>query len=196
MSQREAKRSLRERVRAQRAGRPAEELERLARALAVVVTELPVVRTATCVAAYASMPGEPGTHILRAALTRHGIEVLLPVVRPDMTLDWAHDSGALQPGRGRGGPEPSGPRLGEEALARADVVLVPALAVDGLGRRLGQGAGCYDRALAHARRGAGVIALVFDEEVLDEVPAEPHDRRVDAAVTPTRWIRLGRAVPA
>ena len=81
--------------------------------------------------------------------------------------------------------EPAGPRLGPGALAAADVVVVPALAVDRRGARLGRGRGYYDRALAHARPGAVLVAVVFDDELVDALPAEPHDRRVSAVVTPS-----------
>ena len=175
-------------------------------ALADVVLELPAVRLARCVAVYAHLPGEPGTTLIRQGLARRGVEVLLPVVAEDLHLDWAReepvgDDGAssldeqrLVPSRYAGGPEPTGPRLGQAALERADVVLVPALAVDDRGHRLGQGAGCYDRALAWVLPGTPVLALLHDDEVLDSsldpIPVEPHDRGVDGVLTPTRWIRL------
>jgi 5-formyltetrahydrofolate cyclo-ligase len=187
---------MRERVRVQRSARPAAEQVRVADALATVLLELPVVRRARCVAVYASLPGEPGTEPVRRALRARGVEVLLPVVRPDLHLDWALDTGEpLTASSARGGPEPPGDRLGETAICRADVVLVPALAADGEGHRLGQGGGCYDRALPHARPDVPVLALLHDDEVLDAaagpVPAEQHDRRVTGVVTPTRWIWLG-----
>jgi 5-formyltetrahydrofolate cyclo-ligase len=75
--------------------------------------------------------------------------------------------------------------LGPTAIGTAEVVVVPALAVDRNGLRLGRGRGYYDRALRHARPDAVLVALVFDEEFLDEVPAEPHDHRVTAVVTPS-----------
>jgi len=62
-------------------------------------------------------------------------------------------------------------------------VLVPALAVDPAGNRLGRGGGSYDRALARVTPGTFVCALLYDGEVVDRVPADDHDRRVDAAVT-------------
>jgi 5-formyltetrahydrofolate cyclo-ligase len=94
------------------------------------------------------------------------------------------DTGRLAPGR-FGLLEPLGPRLGPTALGTADVVVVPALAVSRDGARLGRGGGYYDRALQHARPGAVLVALLFDDELLDEVPAEDHDHRVTAVVTPS-----------
>jgi 5-formyltetrahydrofolate cyclo-ligase len=94
------------------------------------------------------------------------------------------DTGRLAPGP-FGVLEPVGPRLGPTAIGTADVVILPALAVARDGVRLGRGGGYYDRALRHARAGAVLVAVVFDDELVDELPAEPHDRRVEAVVTPS-----------
>lgn len=143
----------------------------------------PLHRAAT-VAAYVSIPGEPGTGPLLETLVARGRHVLLPVVRPDGELDWARHDGPLV-AAGFGLLEPTGPRLGPEAVATADVVLVPALAVDRRGMRLGRGGGYYDRALGRVPVGTPVCALLHDGELLDAVPTEPHDRPVTAAITPT-----------
>lgn len=189
-----AKRALRSRIRAERRGRDPRLRAADAEALAVMVLELPEVQTARCVALYASMPSEPPTERIRAALRRIGIRVLLPIVLPDGALDWAEDSGPLRPVKGLGGDEPTGPRLGLAGITEADVVLVPALAVDTLGHRLGQGAGFYDRALPMVAPGVPVVAVVNVTEVLDAavetVPTQPHDRRVDAVLTPRGCLRL------
>lgn len=146
------------------------------------------VRRAATVAAYVSVPGEPGTGPLLEALLAQGRHVLLPVVRPDLDLDWARYDGDLTPAR-RGLLEPTGRRLGVGAVAGADVVLVPALAVDRSGMRLGRGGGCYDRALARVPVGTPVCALLHEDELVDQVPAEPHDRPVAAVALPS-GIRL------
>lgn len=148
-------------------------------------------QAAGTVAAYVSRGSEPSTLALLAELSAHGVRVLLPVVRPDLDLDWALDDGTRRPGVVRGVLEPGGPRLGIEAISAADVVVVPALAVDTGGRRLGQGGGSYDRALARTRAGAAVVALLHPGEVLGSVPVAGHDRRVDVAVTPERVVRFG-----
>ena len=187
-----SKLALRRTVRAQRAARGSAENEAAARAIAEVALELPRLRQAGCVALYVSMPGEPGTGVLRAELVRRGIRVLLPVIVDDATLDWAVDDGSSVPGALPGGAEPTGPRLGAAALAGADVVIVPAQAVDSLGTRLGRGRGYYDRALAFAAPEALVVALVHDEELLDAadtpVRREGHDRDVHGVITPTSWV--------
>lgn len=192
-----AKRALRSRIRAERRRRDPRAHRADADALAFFVRELPEVQTAHRVTAYVSMPNEPATGPLRAALRAAGVHVLLPVVLPDGLLDWAEDTGHLRPANGPGGDEPIGPRLGPDAIGAVDVVLLPALAVDTLGRRLGQGAGYYDRALPKAAPGAPVIAVVNVTEVLDAavepVPTERHDRPVDAVLTPRGCLRLDPA---
>ena len=161
-------------------------------ALAARVLALPEVSAATTVAAYVAGPLEPATAVLVEQLRTRGVRVLLPVVLPDLDLDWALDDGSRHAGPGLGILEPGGPRLGRGAIAGADVVHVPALAVDFRGARLGQGGGCYDRALARARADVLVVALLHDDELLTKpVPTDEHDRPVGAAVTPLRVVRFG-----
>ena len=133
------------------------------------------------VAAYVSVGTEPGTLDLLAALRNGPREVLLPLLLPDGDLDWAVDHGDLRSGP-RGLLQPSGPGLGRDAVADCALVLVPALAVDRSGTRLGRGGGSYDRALARAT-GLAVAAL-HRGELVERLPAEPHDRPVHAAVVP------------
>ena len=189
-----AKKAMRARIQAERRRRPEAERQAAAEMLARVVLELPEVAVAGCVTCYASLPGEPGTGPLREALKAAGIAVLLPIVLADGHLEWAVDDGDLVPTGRFGCPEPGGPRLGLEGIGRAQVVIVPALAVDTLGNRLGQGAGCYDRTLRLIDPSVPVYAVVHDDEVLDAaiepVPATSHDLPVDAAITPHRFLRL------
>ncbi len=79
--------------------------------------------------------------------------------------------------------------LGVDAVRSVDALLVPALAVDAAGSRLGRGGGSYDRALARVPAGTPVAALLFDDEVLalDAVPRDAWDRPVTAVVTPSGW---------
>jgi len=182
---------------AERESRSSHDRELAAADFAQVIGDIPVVRTAACVAAYASRSSEPGTTPLLDRLAQRGARVLLPVLGTGLQRQWAWltTSDELEvraPGRP---PEPPGPALDAEALAEADVVLVPALAVDTLGARLGHGGGWYDRVLEHTRPGVPIIAVVFPSEVYDAVdfpiPREPHDRRVDAVATTAGWRRLG-----
>lgn len=167
----------------------AAELERAGRGLAEVALAAAPVRDAGCVALYLSMPPEPDTSALLDAL--RGRRVLLPVLHDDDDLGWGEPSSGLEQAR-LGLTQPV-TDLGADEIRRADVVICPALAVDLTGVRLGRGGGSYDRALARAD--APVIATVYDEEVVDVLPSDPHDRRVDYALTPTRLIGLS-ASPA
>ena len=153
----------------------------------------PEMRRAATVAAYVSTASEPGTGVLLDALVDAGKRVILPVLLPDDDLDWAAYEGAtsLLPAR-RGILEPAGRRLGVDAIATADVVLVPGLAVSREGVRLGRGGGSYDRALARVPAGTFTCVLLHDGEVGCDVPVAPHDRAVAAAVTPSGVTRFRR----
>ncbi len=196
-----AKRAVRTRILAGRAGRSEQDRTRAGEELARVVADLPAVKNARCVAAYVSRGGEPSTQRLLDALFARGVRILLPVVGAHLRLTqgWAEYTGAadlVEPSAGR--PlEPSGSDLGPTAVADAEVVLLPALAVDTSGTRLGYGAGWYDKALTHVRPGTPLVALVYDDEILDArrtpLPRGAHDRAVGSAATPRGWIDLGTA---
>jgi 5-formyltetrahydrofolate cyclo-ligase len=161
------------------------------------VLGMPEVAAAGTVAAYYSAGTEPDTHGLIFALWKRGSYVILPVLLPDGDLDWASYEGpdSLAPGP-RGLLQPTEPVRGVEAVARAEVVLVPALAVDVAGNRLGRGGGSYDRALARVGPRVPVIALLYDTELLPSVPAAPHDQRVRAAARPGHgitWLPAGES---
>jgi 5-formyltetrahydrofolate cyclo-ligase len=138
-----------------------------------------------CLAAYVGVGTEPPTLPLLDALRAAGVRVLLPVISGEQ-LDWAAYDGidALVEGP-LGLAEPAGARLGGAALLDADRVLVPALAVDAAGHRLGRGRGYYDRALASVT--APVIAVVYDDDLVDDVPVEVHDRDIDGRLTPSGY---------
>lgn len=165
------------------------EIGEAARGIADQLLAAEEVRRAATVAAYVSIGGEPGTGLLLERLLEAGKRVVLPVLLPDNDLDWAVHTGSLAPA-GRGLLEPAGPRLGVDAVATADVVLVPGLAVDAAGTRLGRGGGSYDRALARVPVGTFTCVLLYADELLPGVPHEPHDRRVTAAATPERLVRF------
>lgn len=144
--------------------------------------------------AYVPMGTEPGSLDLVDALVAAGHEVLLPVVPAEVgPLDWALYRGPDDLGPGPLGlREPLGPRRGPTAIGFARMVLVPGLAADPRGRRLGRGGGYYDRTLDLAAAGTPLVVVLYDEELLSEVPAEPHDRTVTGALTPGGgWRRLG-----
>jgi 5-formyltetrahydrofolate cyclo-ligase len=184
-----AKAALRRRILAARAGLSAEQRGAAGRALRDAVLALPQAQMAGTVAAYYSLGSEPGTHGLVYALWKRGSYVLLPVLRPDMDLDWASYEGpdSLRPGPRRLTEPAEAPR-GVAAVSSADLVIVPALAVDRRGVRLGRGGGSYDRALARVGPQVPTIALLYDGELLDEVPAAAHDQRVRHVVSPAAGI--------
>src|SRR6266516_1625137 len=170
------KAALRRQVVAARAEMPAAEREDAGRAIRDHVLSLPEVAAAGTIAAYYSVGTEPATHSLVYALWKRGSYVILPLLLPDGDLDWASYEGPDSLVRGpRGLLQPGEPPRGVEAVARADAVLVPALAVDGAGRRLGRGGGSYDRALARVGPLVPLIALIYDDELVEQVPAEGHD---------------------
>lgn len=184
-----AKVAMRDQILTSRRRRDLVSLGTSARAMAAVALSAPHVRAAATVAAYVSVGSEPGTGPLLDALLARGTRVLLPILQSDNDLNWGVYDGSLVPAR-RGLLEPTGPGLGVEAIASADVVLVPGVAADLGGRRLGRGGGSYDRALARVVPGTWVAILLFDEEIVTRVPTDPHDRAVDAALTPTRVIEF------
>jgi 5-formyltetrahydrofolate cyclo-ligase len=185
------KAALRARLLAARAELTEEQRTGAGRAIRDALLERPEVQMAGTIAAYYSVGAEPGTHGLIYALWKRGSYVLLPLLRPDQDLDWASYEGpeSLVPGP-RGLLEPGELPRGPGAVARADVVLAPALAVDRAGNRLGRGGGSYDRALARVGPLVPLIALVYDAELLDHVPAEPHDVKVRAAASPAAGITV------
>lgn len=173
------------------------EIEHVSHAGESSTGEISALAAPLTVAAYVSIGNEPSTRALLDRLRAAGVRVLLPVLLPDNDLDWARYEGAGRLVRaGRGLLEPASGRLGPEAVTGADVVLLPGLAVDGRGLRLGRGGGSYDRVLARLERAGAdpaLVVLLYDTEVLARVPAEPHDRHVHAAVTPSGVHRFTRA---
>jgi 5-formyltetrahydrofolate cyclo-ligase len=152
-----------------------------------------VVGAGPTVCAYVPITFEPGSIALLDTLLRLGKQVLLPVARSDddgvpLPMQWGrYRPGGLVPAR-LGLQEPQEPWLPAGAIAEATVVLVPALAVDRTGVRLGRGAGFYDRTLPLARPGARLVAVVRDDELLDALPAETHDVPMTHALTPRRGL--------
>ncbi|WP_280425418.1 5-formyltetrahydrofolate cyclo-ligase [Nocardia carnea] len=141
--------------------------------------------TAEWVCAYVPVRGEPGSPAIAEALRAAGSRVLLPVTREPGPLYWGEYTGAeaLRPAR-YGLLEPEGPVLSPEAVAAAELVLIPALAVDRRGVRLGQGAGYYDRTLGLADPAARLMVVVRDDELVEHLPEEPHDIRIPWALSP------------
>ncbi|MFE2284461.1 5-formyltetrahydrofolate cyclo-ligase [Streptomyces sp. NPDC059443] len=193
-----AKSALRRELLAARRALSPDILRTSARALSRSACELPELSDAHTVAAYVSIGTEPGTRELLDALRAAGKRVLLPVLLPDNDLDWAVYEGpgslaeAAHPGK-MTLLEPAGPRLGPDAVTGADAVLLPGLAVDRRGMRLGRGGGSYDRVLERLERAGAdpaLVVLLYDHEVVARVPEEPHDHPVRAVATPSGVVRF------
>ncbi|NYI40584.1 5-formyltetrahydrofolate cyclo-ligase [Demequina lutea] len=161
-----------------------------------LVMALPEFEGVKCASVYVSRSFEPGTLPLIEAMLEQGVEVLLPRLGEGLQRGWsvysqADDLVPRSPGRP---PEPSGDFLPQSRLADADIIVVPALAADTKGTRLGQGAGWYDRALTDARPGVPIVALVFDDEFHDAaerpIPREWHDVPVMIVVRPSGVARI------
>ncbi len=184
--------ALRDQLLTARRRRPLTEVQAAAHEIAEHLLAEPAVRRAATVTAYVSVGTEPGTGPLLEQLLALGKRVILPVVLPDRDLDWAVHDGRLVTAT-RGLLEPAGRRLGKDAIATADVVLTPGLAVSPDGLRLGQGGGCYDRALTRVPRGTLVCTLLYDDEWPLPVPGAAHDRHVVAVAQPRGVSLTGRA---
>ncbi len=173
------KRELRAELKSRRAGRDYD--PELASALCVQLAELCLSNGALKIACYLAYGTEPDTELFIDWAIENEIEVLLPVSNQDGSLTWVIFEGETAPGI-FGFAEP----VGEAAsLDSADLIFIPALAVDASGQRLGKGKGYYDRALKSRNIVAPVVAVVFDDEMLETLPTEEHDHPVDAAVTPS-----------
>lgn len=177
-----------------RKGLTPDDVRKTTDALAVRALALPELAHARTVAAYVSVGSEPGTLALLDALRARGVHVLLPILLPDNDLDWGTYEGTSALARVRHGGgrmallEPVGDRLGPDTVTTADAVLLPGLAVDTHGMRLGRGGGSYDRVLTRLERAGAdpaLVVLLYDTEIVDHVPEEPHDRPVHAVVTPS-----------
>jgi 5-formyltetrahydrofolate cyclo-ligase len=173
-----AKRALRTRLLADRKALTADQLEAARAAvrghvLGRMDASAAAGRPWRTVCAYQPLATEPGSVALLEAMADSGAVVLVPLLLPDRNLDWTR--------------WPDGARLGVEAVAQATAVLVPALAVDRNGWRLGRGGGSYDRVLPRLGADVPVAALLHRGEILDDVPVDPWDRPVNAVVTPDGW---------
>lgn len=133
---------------------------------------------------------EPDTRAFLDWAVHHDIDVLLPSSREDGLLDWIRPSGEGTVRGAHGIDEPLGEVLSPLAVDEVDLMLIPAAAIDIQGHRLGWGRGYFDRTLSSMTNTPPVYAVVFDEDLLEQVPTEPHDVPLSGVVTPTRVLRF------
>lgn len=190
-----AKRALRAELRERRRIRPRHERELAAEQLTQQLIDLVSALGPTRLSCYLSTRDEPPTRAFLEWTARRGIEVLLPVSRDDGLLDWAplpaSGADALDELLDAAGmPVPDAELLSPLAINDAGLILVPAAAVDRSGMRMGWGRGYFDKTLGSMDRRPPVFAVVFDDELVDDLPSEPHDERVDGVVTPSGVVRF------
>ena len=185
-----AKEQIRKRMRALRNAVPKEARAKRSHAIATRVREIDAWQSAKVIAGYVAMRGEADPAELLAEARDRGLEVALPRVDFESeTLTLHRMTGDLEEsGMGFFQPPKESPRVPEEAI---ELVLVPALAADEIGYRIGWGKGFYDRMLPAMPR-AMRVALVFDFQLIAEVPSTPGDERVDCVVTDARTIAVTR----
>ncbi len=177
----EQKRSLRAAVRAgmPKSGSP----EFVAASVAAQERLAAQVCGARVVALYRALPSECGTAVAAAALQAAGAEICYPALVPgELTLQFRKGAGVFVAGA-LGIEEPTGAPV---PLENIELLVVPAIAADAAGRRLGRGKGHYDATLA--RYGGKSVALILESQLVPEVPVGDHDRRVGAVCTDARWI--------
>ena len=194
----QAKAQARTRLRAQRRAVPPAEREAGARAMAAALAEANLLRPNTTVAAFLSLPSEPDTGPLIEHCQERGCRILVPAVR-GRHLDWMvlpQDQPQFTTGV-LGIAELASAAIGRDAepLQGCGLVLVPCLAVDSTGRRLGQGGGYYDRILAEladvTQGGPLLIGVCFPAEYGSDIPVEDHDATMDGCLTGAglHWFR-------
>ncbi len=186
------KEELRQRIRETRYAMPLDEYRRTSEAIELGVIKTPEFGVATRVCCYVHKEStrEPATDaILRAVLADPGKGLVVPITRIKegrIDLSVVDDLADLRPST-FGVPEPAHECIIDPSTV--DLVIVPCLAVDGRGFRLGYGKAFYDKLLAAIPAGMPAIAMAFEFQVFPEIPAAPHDKAVSVIVTEKRVIR-------
>lgn len=184
------KRALRAELRERRQNLTTTEVEQASQGLLANLQSLVTAMGATSISCYLSTPSEPNTRPFINWALESGIRILFPISREDGLLDWTVGEQGIEKTGLWGMPEAVGELLGPIAINDVDLIIVPACAVDEQGTRLGWGRGYFDKTLGSMERRPPVYAMVFDNEVLPEVPKEPHDQSVSGVVTPHRILDL------
>lgn len=184
-----AKQALRAEIRERRRTIPAHERAADTAAITQHLQHLVAARGVKRLSCYLATPTEPETRPFLSWAYDNSIEVLLPVTRNDGLLDWAVANNTADENIGLYGlPEPTGELLGPIAINSVDLIIVPASAVDKRGVRMGWGRGYFDKTLGSMGKRPPVYAIVFDTELVEELPREIHDQPVTGVVTPSALI--------
>lgn len=186
------KAALRKEILARRDSIPAPVKEKKDRAITERLFGIDAVRRASTIVLFASFRSEVDTAGMIRRSFDEGKTVILPRVEgTNLGLYVIRDPDELKPGCMRI-PEPSvltGDR--KVSIDDAEVIIVPGAAYDRSGNRIGYGGGFYDRLLAQRQKPVPVIAPAYEEQVIEAVPADPHDRKVDIIVTDRRTLCIG-----
>ncbi|MCU1413809.1 MAG: 5-formyltetrahydrofolate cyclo-ligase [Microbacteriaceae bacterium] len=182
------KRALRAELRERRRIMTSTERERDTDLITVHLRDLVVRLGARSVAAYLPANDEPNIRPFLNWAEAEGVSLLFPISRDDGLLDWTRGDGETEREGLFGMPEPVGELLAPNAINDVDLIVVPAASVDRTGMRMGWGRGYFDRTLGSMEKCPPVYAVIFDRELVDSVPSEVHDKRVDGAVTPSAII--------
>ena len=140
---------------------------------------------------YASFRSEVATHTMIKESLEMGKRVMLPKVQIDghmVKLYEIQDISELSPGH-MGIPEPSFTNIYSLSIDQANIIIIPGVAFDYSGNRLGYGGGYYDMLLAQRKKKVPIIALAYEEQLVDEIPSEPHDVKIDMIITDKRMIK-------
>ena len=190
----QAKRALRADLRERRNARSETARSEAATGLRAQLDALVESVGAASVSCFLSTTTEPDTRDFVEAAVARGIRVLLPISRDDGLLDWAVATADGDIAEGLFGlPEPVGEVLGPIAVNDVDLLIIPAAAVDHTGMRLGWGRGYFDKTIGSMERCPPVYAVIYDSELVDEVPRDVHDQPVTGIVTPTQTLTFATA---
>ncbi|HEX4058074.1 MAG TPA: 5-formyltetrahydrofolate cyclo-ligase [Galbitalea sp.] len=184
------KRALRAELRERRRTRTTTERDDDATALTGQLESLTESLGVNYLAAYLSTPNEPSTRDFLNWACKRGIRVILPVSRDDGLLDWAPYDANDEIEDAAGMPAPATETLSPMAINDVGLILVPAATVDRTGMRMGWGQGYFDKTLGSMEKCPPVYAVIFDDELVDSVPSEVHDKRVNGVVTPGGVVRF------
>ena len=184
------KRALRAELRERRRTRTSTERAKSTEQLTAQLESLAEKLDVNYLAAYLSTPNEPATRDFLAWACGRGIRVILPISRADGLLDWAPYDASDETQDVAGMPAPTSELLNPMAINDVGLIIIPAATVDRTGMRMGWGQGYFDKTLGSMEKSPPVYAVIFDDELVDSVPSEVHDKRVNGVVTPSGIVQF------